>query len=705
MKNNSIIISKLLTVLVFAVLLALPGDDIPAAENAGDNTGTAMKSSAAGRTNIDNDDYGHGKLNPVHMVVVFTRFKGEAPGDTLAPSWAKELFTGEEGSIPHFFDKVSFGKYKVSGEFLPKRYEMPKDSTSYIMDRDSYARDLLTLLDEDPTVDFSDYDNDGPDGIPGSSDDDNWVDYLVMMPMSRPFNFFFNYATGIWTLGLKETFFSRYNKSSDGKWIRLDRFSGCLATANSLKLATGTIVAELSHVYGAEDLMDKRWDDPASDGAGVGYWDFLGRGVMGWKEQGGPVGPCSFNRWKMESIGLNNSNLVDLYGLHEGVSMRDVSKEDGKTYKINISDSEYFLMEYRRNDGLYYDRLLPRNGIFIWHVLRGETNGDELKKLCDLECPDGRYTDAGYPLGQMPDPIKGGDNLDFWAHDIVYTLTHKGNAGDEFDVFDGFHYNRFDSETNPNTFSKVTLKTTNIEIYNIRAVGDSMVFDCSVPPFYDWYSEKYPFIGVGYHRFSSTGVESSTKPANKELFLLKYDYDYKPDALVTINGDLLSVESLALLENFEIESMVAKRLLTDDKLLRNSLITRRNISPEDFGKIVKGYGVQLSDLGSGEGPRAIQMVSRISGSQIKPITINLHQNFPNPFNSMTTISYVLPSNGPIVLEIYNIIGQKVLQFDQGFKPAGKHEIYMDANDLASGVYLYRLKGRNVSTTKKFTLLR
>ncbi|MFC1529058.1 T9SS type A sorting domain-containing protein, partial [Candidatus Latescibacterota bacterium] len=494
-------------------------------------------------------------------------------------------------------------------------------------------------------------------------------------------------------------------RSSDGKWIKLNRFSGCLSTANSFKLAVGTIAAELSHTYGAYDLMDKIWNDPAKDSAGVGYWDFLGKGVMGWEEDGGPVGPCAFNRMKMDCVGLNNSNIVDLYGLHEGVSLGDVNMEEGIVYRIWISDLEYFLLEHRRNDTLYYDRFLPQNGLFIWHVLRAETNNDELKKICDLECPDGRYMDAGYPMGKIPNPIYGGDNLDFWAHDTSYTITHGGNAGDSFDVFDGIRYTRFDSDTNPNSYSKVTLERTDIEIFNIRAVGDSIFFDCKVPPFYDWYAEKYQFIGVGYHRFSSTGFEGSLKPANEELYLLRYDYDHKPDALATINGNQLTVESLALLENYEIERVVAKRLLTDDIHLSNSIITRRNISPEDFRKIVKDYGVQLSDFGSGEGPRVVQMVSRISGSQTKPITIDLHQNFPNPFNSMTTISYVLPSEGPIVLEVYNILGQKVMRFDQGFNSAGPHEIYIDANDLSSGVYLYQLKGKSVSQTKKFTLIK
>ena len=62
------------------------------------------------------------RLNPVHVVVVFTKFKDEAPSYTEPPYWAEALFDGAIGSVPDFFDRVSFGKYKVTGEFLPKVY-------------------------------------------------------------------------------------------------------------------------------------------------------------------------------------------------------------------------------------------------------------------------------------------------------------------------------------------------------------------------------------------------------------------------------------------------------------------------------------------------------------------------------------------------------------------------------------------------------
>ena len=66
------------------------------------------------------------KNNPVHMVVTFSKFKDEAPGDSLAPAWAKYIFDGTPGSVPHYYNEISFGQIKVTGEYLPKIYELPK---------------------------------------------------------------------------------------------------------------------------------------------------------------------------------------------------------------------------------------------------------------------------------------------------------------------------------------------------------------------------------------------------------------------------------------------------------------------------------------------------------------------------------------------------------------------------------------------------
>ena len=83
----------------------------------------------------------------------------------------------------------------------------------------------------------------------------------------------------------------------------------------------------------------------------------------------------------------------------------------------------------------------------------------------------------------------------------------------------------------------------------------------------------------------------------------------------------------------------------------------------------------------------------------------LNPSYPNPFNSETVLSYTLPTASDIRLEVFTLNGQRVAVLHEGFQAAGYHTIALDASDLASGVYLYRLTTPAGRFTQKFTLLR
>ncbi|MFN0159334.1 MAG: T9SS type A sorting domain-containing protein [Bacteroidota bacterium] len=83
----------------------------------------------------------------------------------------------------------------------------------------------------------------------------------------------------------------------------------------------------------------------------------------------------------------------------------------------------------------------------------------------------------------------------------------------------------------------------------------------------------------------------------------------------------------------------------------------------------------------------------------------LHQNFPNPFNPATRISYDLPVGGTVSLKVFTLGGQEVATLAQGNQSAGAHVVEFNAGNLASGVYFYRLQLGSFTQTKKLTLMR
>lgn len=93
------------------------------------------------------------------------------------------------------------------------------------------------------------------------------------------------------------------------------------------------------------------------------------------------------------------------------------------------------------------------------------------------------------------------------------------------------------------------------------------------------------------------------------------------------------------------------------------------------------------------------------GPAQSPSTVTLESNYPNPFRGSTTISYGLPSEGQVTIEVYNVTGQKVATLVNRKQGAGTHRVSFDASGLASGMYMYRLTVDDVTKTGRMTIVK
>ncbi len=104
------------------------------------------------------------------------------------------------------------------------------------------------------------------------------------------------------------------------------------------------------------------------------------------------------------------------------------------------------------------------------------------------------------------------------------------------------------------------------------------------------------------------------------------------------------------------------------------------------------------------------LTSALNGAIKQPLGFSLAQNYPNPFNPSTTISFNLKEKSSVKIEIYNILGQRILEHDIGQVVAGSYKIPFDLSHYASSVYFYRLhasgeNGENFTSTKKMLLIK
>ena len=100
----------------------------------------------------------------------------------------------------------------------------------------------------------------------------------------------------------------------------------------------------------------------------------------------------------------------------------------------------------------------------------------------------------------------------------------------------------------------------------------------------------------------------------------------------------------------------------------------------------------------------------LSASKPVPTEFSLSQNYPNPFNPETSFAFDLPTPADVNLEIYNILGQRVINLVDEYRDAGHYEVSWNGQDetgtaVASGVYFYRISAGDFKDIKKMVLMK
>lgn len=324
-----------------------------------------------------------------------------------------------------YYDEVSYGQLKLVQGNAPLFWVLSSapNKAYYGKDRDYLAgliddfngpiyelvKEAIALSDDQ--IDFSEYDNDGPDGISNSVDDDGVVDHLLVVPAGLGEEQSHTPATDDtiwshrWDIGGDEGGppGKRESQLDPGEVIYQnevmyetddDAVNGGKIKINGYALTSelsplGIFCHEFGHELGLPDLYNT-----ASRGSGVGEWDLMDIGC--WNPNNTGASPSHLCAWckkqlkwvTPEEIQGSESNLP-VYPL-ENISRHDVYK-----IPIEVSDhpnQEYFLISYRKRTG--YDSALPGQGLMVWHIddsvgqiTENNVNNNPEHRRVDLEGP------------------------------------------------------------------------------------------------------------------------------------------------------------------------------------------------------------------------------------------------------------------------------------------------------------------------------
>ena len=203
-------------------------------------------------------------------------------------------------------------------------------------------------------------------------------------------------------------------------------------------------------------------------------------------------------------------------------------------------------------------------------------------------------------------------------------------------------------------------------------------------------SQEGEKINISWHN-SADAVELILNYNPDELSIVKDNFNQNFDYL-----NLSKLDTIA--GNFNISRASLNSKISNKANVKIMTKNDNNLIVDISYKLINEFGDII-----GIGTKSVNIESI-------PSQFRLHDNYPNPFNPSTTISFDLPESSYSKIIIFNMAGQKIKEYDLNKISAGNHSITWDATNSAgdpigAGVYFYQLQTNNFTKTKKMVLLK
>jgi len=615
------------------------------------------------------------------------------------------------GSMRDYYNEISYGNFQVDG-LAGGWYQSSLTMSQAVENTKQYVSEIAALAD--PDFNFAQYDNDGPDNVPNSGDDDGYVDGIMVVYSGCGAEW--GESNGnLWPhmSSLGSYAYETNDLGANGSNIIVSSYAVNPELAGGGDCYTdiirpmGVYAHEFGHILGLPDLYDRDASDGNSEG--VGEWCLMASGSwMGWAGDT----PAHMSSWCKIQMGWIEPTVVDNNANNIEIAQLVTSPSTLKIWEDDYNWSRYFLIENRQAVG--FDSDLHGPGLIVYHIdenrrygpnawSSGSVNDDEQNKLVDLEEADGNY------------------NLD-----------NENNRGDAGDPFPGTSGNRtFDDNSNPSSSRNDGL-ATGISFTNISDPDSIMTVNIETRPQYG-YALAYDEMGMSLFGFGNSEVSDKWSGVSFEAqesgYLTEIDFGVRYQMNWTVYvydsfsgtspGNLM--ESISGYSDQDGWSTVSVDSIPIDAG-QNFFVAVKfesetySISFDNTGELSgKSYystdGSYFDNVLSTYGDANIRAkISSDAFVGIEPVAavpndIILFPNYPNPFNPETTFSFNIGSSHETSLRIYDIQGRLIETLIEDKINSGFHTITWNASEVATGVYFLKLISGDKIKTRKIMVLK